>query len=235
MSEAGFESFNPSEQNEGVDAAALERMREKMAAARAQMAGDKKQEQKQKKQEDNLFEALFILVKQLGPKDPRVQYITACIRYNLPAETILAMIAISFQTIQKITGLELASPRDQVSPEQQQALIVSNNIGTQNLPVHIRFNLDIWIKSINKTVFDKPIQNHRAIYHPYNSTHCIAAMKNLISFMAQDYMQRQNVPFNGQNIISFVNVFVENLAERLQKQIESTQKLETNESSQPTQ
>jgi hypothetical protein len=235
MSEAGLESFNPTESNEGVDAAALERMREKMKAARAQMQKDKKQEQKQKKQEDSLFEALFVLVKQLGPKDQRVQYITACLRYNIPAETILSMIAVSFQTIQKLTGLQLSSPRDTVTAEQQQALIVSNNLGTQNLPIHVRFNLDIWIKSINKTVFEKPVQNHRAIFNPYTSQQCIASMKNLISFMAQDYMQRERVPFNGQNIINFVDVFVENLAERLQKQIDSTQKLETNEPTEPTQ
>ena len=137
---------------------------------------------------------------------------------------------IDFQTIQKITGLELTSPRDTVTAEQQQALIVSNNLGAQNLPIHVRFNLDIWIKSINKTVFEKPAQNHKAIYNPYTSKQCIAAMKNLISFMAQDYMQREQVPFNAQNIISFVDVFIENLAERLEKQIQSTQKLETNES-----
>ncbi len=234
MSEAGFESFNPVESNEGVDAAALERMREKMKAARAQMQKDQKQEQKQKQKQDSLFEALFILVKQLGPKDPRVQYISACLKYNIPAETILAMIAISFKTIQKLTGLELLSERNTVTPEQQQSLIVANNLGAQGLPIHVRVNLDFWIKSINKTVFEKPVQNNRAIHHKDTSFYCIAAMKNLISFMAQDYMQRERVPFNAQNIISFVDVFIENLAERLQKQIQSTQKLETNEPSQPT-
>ena len=148
-----LESFSVAEGSEGVDAGALDRLREQMKEAAAGMARDQKQEQKQKKVEDNLYQILLQFIDKLGPKHPLVYLIVKNMSENLLAELILAIIALNYSAIQKATGLELSDENSITIKED--ALIVPN-LSDQTTPLKIRIDLDIWIRFINEVVFKNP-------------------------------------------------------------------------------
>jgi len=226
MSE-NIESFSASEQNEGIDSAALEQLRENMRAAKAQMKKDKAQEKKQKKQEDSLLEILFVLIKKLGPTDPRVQLISACLAKNFPAQTILIVLSLEFKSISKHLDMKFLEKNTHLAEAQEKALIIGN-LGKSKLPIYIRYNLDLWIKSINKIIFDHPHKNLAALRDTDHGTSGQQALGNILSYIAQDNLQKAKVDFYPQNLINFIEAFVGNLAERLQKQIDTTQQITNN-------
>jgi hypothetical protein len=220
-----LESFSVAEGSEGVDAGALDRLREQMKEAAAGMARDQKQEQKQKKVEDNLYQILLQFIDKLGPKHPLVYLIVKNMSENLLAELILAIIALNYSAIQKATGLELSDENSITIKED--ALIVPN-LSDQTTPLKIRIDLDIWIRFINEVVFKNPVRNLKAIKNPkYPNTakHCVT---DLMSYIAQDYLQKENVSFFGESVEKFMRLYAINLIERLEQHVNDTKQIEGN-------
>ena len=218
-----FESFSGAESSEGIDAGALDRLREQMKEASASMASDQKQEQKQKKQEDNLYQILLQFIDKLGPKHPLVYLIVKNMSENFLAEVILAIIALNYPAIQKAAGLELTN--EQSITIKEEALIVPN-LSDQTTPLKVRIDMDIWIKFINEVVFKNPNRNLKAIKNPkYPNTakHCFT---DLMSYITQDYLQNEKVSFFGESIEKFMRLYAINLIERLEAHLDSTKKLE---------
>lgn len=222
-----LENFSPSESNEGVDAAALERMREQMKRASQQMKGDQQQEAKQKQKEDNLYEVLLTFIRKLGPDNPLVVLIAKCIAHNISAEMILSLIAPIFPTIQKITGLEILPPAGKVLTESQTKELINPRISDSELPINVRISLDNWLKAINATSFKDPKRNYNAMKSLANPERACGPFQNLISYVAQEYLQREKVNFNPENVVNFVTVFGDNMIQRLKMTTESTKELET--------
>jgi hypothetical protein len=224
-----FESFSPSENSEGVDAAALERLREQMKKASQQMKGDQQQEAKQKQKEDNLYEVLLAFVKKLGPGNKIVALISKCIANNISAEIILALIGPIFPTVQKLIGLEILPPASKVLTEAQTKELINPQISNSELPLHVRISLDNWIKAINSTSFKDPKRNYISIASKANPEKACGAFHGLIAFVAQEYLQREKVDFNPQNVLNFMSLFSDNLIQRLKMTTESTKEIETKE------
>lgn len=224
-----LESFSPSESSEGIDAAALERMREQMKRASQQMKKDQQQEAKQKQKEDNLYEVLLAFIKQLGPENHLVTLIAKAIAHNISAEMILALIAIIFPTVQKIIGLEVLPSAGKVLTEAQTKELINPRISSSDLPVNVRLSLDNWLKAINSTAFKDPKRNYEAIASKTNPEKACGSFHNLIAYVAQEYLQRERIQFNPENVLSFVVVFSDNMVQRLKMTTETTKELETTE------
>jgi len=218
MSEGGIESFGASEQNEGVDAAALEQLREQMSAARAQMKKDQAQEKKQKGQEDSLFEIIFTLIKKLGHKDPRIQLIVACLAKNFTAHTILVIMSLEFSSVSKIAEIAYLKEDTELSKAQSKNFIV-RELGKDGLQTYLRYNLDLWLKELNKSIFARSEKSYKAISNKDHGSQGIDVLKDILVFIAEDHLKRNNGQFTKSHLVHFINLFVDNLSERLNKHI----------------
>lgn len=222
-----LESFSPSESSEGIDAAALERMREQMKRASQQMKRDQQQEAKQKQKEDNLYEVLLAFIRQLGPENSLVVLIAKSIAHNMSAEVILSLISIAFPTVQKVMGLEMLPSGDKVLTEAQTKDLMNPKFANSDLPLNVRINLDNWLKSINMIAFKDPKRNYESCMSKANPERACGPFQNLIAYIAQEYLQKEKVEFNPENVVNFVTVFSDNMIQRLKMTVESTKELET--------
>jgi len=221
-----LEFFSPGEDAEGVSEAALEQMRERMRAAAAQMKKDQAQEQKQKQTEDALYQILLAFIGNLGPEDKIVRLITAALSKNILAEMILGVISLNYKTVQKVIGLEMVDAKSLKPADVDEKQLVHTKFSNQTLPIHIRVNLDSWIKTINNAAFLKPWRNLTSISDLKDSSKAKKEFSNLISYVAQSYMQKENQEFLGENVIKFSKAFSSNLLERLDKHVKSTKEIE---------
>src|SRR3989338_7421407 len=98
-----LESFIGYESGEPMSAASLEKLREKMKAAAAQIAAIKKEEKRRKQKEEELLKILLKFVKTSHKKD-LVLLISRVLEQNIPANFILAIILLGNEEIQKEIG-----------------------------------------------------------------------------------------------------------------------------------
>lgn len=96
-----LEHFHANEGAEGIDNGAFERLREKMAQARAQIKKDKKQEASQVKKDNVLFNVLMEFIKHLPADHPTVKGIVSCLSANLPSLVVLSVISLNYKSIEK--------------------------------------------------------------------------------------------------------------------------------------
>ncbi len=221
MSE-NLEGFSPDEGAEGVDNAALERLREQMKKARQQMQGDQKQEAKQKAQEDTLYQILIAFLNKFGPDHPVVVLVARAIAHNILSELILAVLSLNYDTVQKYLGLKMVRSEAEAPTGIDEKALINPKMGA-NLPLHVRINLDTWLKAVNDAAFLKPIRNSAALQDRREEDEACGAFVNLMSYIAQDYLEREGVEFNPKNVLNFVSAFSHNLHVRLKQHVESTQ------------
>lgn len=227
-----LESFSPSESSEGVDPAALERLKEQMREAAKAMKRDQQQEQKQKKTEDVMYQTLIMFVNTLGTDHPLVYYIVRCLSENILSELILSIISLNNPALHELTGLNLADTTSQPTINEQ-ALVVPN-LSTESMPLHLRLNIEIWIKLINDKAFEKPSRNLDSIRIKKQPELPKHAFTDLMSYVAQDYLQNQNIQFDGHAIEKFIRALTANLISRLDSHIKSTLELNPNENQEQT-
>lgn len=222
-----LEMFGASESTEGVDAGAMERLREQMKAAAAQMKGDQQQEQKQKKDEDTLYEALVSFVNTLGAHDPLVVLIVKCLAANILSNVILTVLALNYKTLHEVVGIELISPNNGAEADKDEDALIVPKLGEDDLDLYIKVNLDHWIHRINEVVFESPIRNLHGIKQPGDTNRAKGVFVNLVAYMAQDYLEKNNQPFFGENVLKFTSLVCTNLIERLIEHTNSQPKLES--------
>lgn len=223
-----LESFSPSEGSEGVDAGALERMREQMRAAAQAMQKDQKQEQKQKKSEDAMYQVLIMFIDKLGATHPIVVYIVRTLKDNLLSEIILTIISLNYPVLHSQVGLELVTEQSPLPNASENALIVPN-LALSEMSLHLRLNLELWIKLINQKIFLEPVRNLQAIRNPKAPATAKHSFTDLMSYIAQDYLQTAKVDFNGQAIEKYIRALSANLIERLEAHLNSTPKISNDE------
>lgn len=143
-----LEQFISPDQGEGMSEAAFEALRERMAAAAAQIAAIKKEEGKQKKQEDELLKVLLKFVK-TSSKTDLVLLISRVLEQNIPANFILSIIVLSNPEIHAEVGhfkvLDHAGSDD--STPQKNALVFFNS-NDETLPLKVKIALDNWMKNL---------------------------------------------------------------------------------------
>lgn len=141
-----LENFTLSESSEGADSGAFERLKEKMAQARGQIAKDKKQEGKQKKQEDTLFNVIQELLKHLPPSHPLIKKVVGALSVSIPSQLLLVIISLNYNSLHKTVGLtqseENSKTKQLINLSQQLDTNTSNNLQT----------LFRWVNLVKKTI-----------------------------------------------------------------------------------
>jgi hypothetical protein len=142
--------ISPDQQGEGMSEAALEALKERMAAAAAQIAQIKKEEGKQKKKEEELLKILLKFVK-TSSKTDLVLLISRVLEQNIPANFILSIIVLSNPEIHQEVGhfkmLDHQQPSaDNSSPQKNALVFFSAN--DETLPLKVKIELDNWIKNL---------------------------------------------------------------------------------------
>lgn len=135
---------------EGMSEAALEALKERMAAAAAQIAQIKKEEGKQKKKEEELLKFLLKFVKTSDKKE-LVLLISRVLEQNIPANFILAVIILSnAEIIQEIGNFNLlpSGVNSQSDKESSSHALVFFDPQDETLPLKIKIELDTWIKNL---------------------------------------------------------------------------------------
>lgn len=147
-----LEQFISPDQGEGMSEAAFEALRERMAAAAAQIAAIKKEEGKQKKQEDELLKILLKFVK-TSSKTDLVLLISRVLEQNIPANFILSIIVLSNPEIHAEVGhfkvLDHAgstSGANEATPQKNALVFFNSNDDT--LPLKVKIELDNWMKNL---------------------------------------------------------------------------------------
>ncbi|MDA1061144.1 MAG: hypothetical protein O3B47_05125 [bacterium] len=148
-----LESFIGSEADEGMSSAALEKLREKMKAAAAQIAQIKKEEKKQKKKEDELLKILLKFVKTSHKKD-LVLLISRVLEQNIPANFILSIILLGNPEIQQQVGETLMLKAGE-HEDSEKALIFFGR-KDETLPLKLRIEMDNWIKNMLSQAEESP-------------------------------------------------------------------------------
>jgi hypothetical protein len=147
-----LEQFISPDQGEGMSEAAFEALRERMAAAAAQIAAIKKEEGKQKKQEDELLKILLKFVK-TSSKTDLVLLISRVLEQNIPANFILSIIVLSNPEIHAEVGhfkvldhAGSAAGTDDATPQKNALVFFNSNDDT--LPLKVKIELDNWMKNL---------------------------------------------------------------------------------------
>lgn len=147
-----LEQFISPDQGEGMSEAAFEALRERMAAAAAQIAAIKKEEGKQKKQEDELLKILLKFVK-TSSKTDLVLLISRVLEQNIPANFILSIIVLSNPEIHAEVGhfkvldhAGSAAGASDATPQKNALVFFNSNDDT--LPLKVKIELDNWMKNL---------------------------------------------------------------------------------------
>jgi hypothetical protein len=146
-----LESFIGLDSGEPMSAAALEQLREKMAAAAAQIAQIQKEEKKQKKKEYDLLKILLKFVKSSQKKDLTL-LISRVLEKNIPANFILAIILLGNKEIQQEIGKYLMLN----DPEASEKALIFFGEKDETLPLKIKIEMDNWIKTLILQAQEKP-------------------------------------------------------------------------------
>ncbi len=204
MSEGGLESFVGQESTEGVDHAALERLRERMQQAQQQAQRDQKREQKQKKTEQNLAQVLatFLQKRQSG----LIKVVTQAIAGNIPAQFVICVLALRFNSIRTEVGF--SPPSEPTS--QQTALLPANLTNTEMSPFQT-MEMDFWLKFLIEQATTQPQKLLNSLKHDI----AMHALINLAGYVMQDYLQKNSIQFNGSNVINFAQTFTHSLRDYL--------------------
>lgn len=137
-----LESFIGLDSGEPMSAASLEKLREKMKAASAQIKQIKKEEKKAKKKEYDLLKILLKFVKSSHKKELTL-LISRVLEINVPANFILTIILLGNKEIQEEVGkfLMLNAPTTD-----EKALTFFGK--DETLPLKIKIELDNWVKDM---------------------------------------------------------------------------------------
>lgn len=147
-----LEQFISPDQGEGMSEAAFEALRERMAAAAAQIAQIKKEEGKQKKKEEELLKILVKFVK-TSSKTDLVLLISRVLEQNIPANFILSIIVLSNPEIHlEVGNFKLLDSTEHDTPEAAQSSSQNSMVffkaDDETLPLKVKIALDNWMKNL---------------------------------------------------------------------------------------
>ena len=244
-----LESFIGMEQGEPMSAAALEKLREKMAAAQAQIAAIRKEEKKHKKKEQDLLKILLQFVK-TSRKHTLVLLISRCLEQNLPANFILSIVLLSNPEIQQAMGTFLmlkGSTAEAVAQAPEGATAADQaltccNAEDQSLPLKLKIEMDAWIKGLIVQAEVKPqklldtaykvdyvkVPDEDSLFGDTKKEKRVEIQPPLIKLVAYivgEYME-QNSQEAGDNLEEFAHFILKGILAKTKEFIDSTAFLE---------
>ncbi len=221
---ADLESFSSADSGaEGSDPAALERLRERMANASAQIKAMQVGEQKQRKNESELIKILLKFIKS-RQKGDQLLLVARLLDENIPANFIVSLLALSNHEIREELGIKLLPSLEQ---EQQIALDTRNlpdiPIGDAVLPLKIKIALTTWFEEIYRRSSEVPDRLLKTIYDADGGMKLAAVQ--LATFNLRDFLEEQNAPQDYQDMKNFLEAILQSILQRIHYEFESRGKL----------
>lgn len=236
-----LDSFVGLDSGEGMSEAAFEKLRERMAAAAAQIAAIRKEEGKQKKKEDELLKILLKFI-QHSHKKELVLLISRALEQNIPAVFILNIVLLGNEEIQEhlqtFIALNPAAPNEKAltffSPEDQ------------SLPLKLKIEVDNWIKNILKVANEYP---HKLLKHAYTIEKTKREVQSsfgsteyderkvikesliqLTAFVLRDYLEQNKHQEGFEKIKQFSHFILKGILDKTQENLDNRINLEGNTS-----
>ncbi len=209
-----LEHFIGSESNE-ADPQAVERMRERMKAAAAQMKKDQKQEAKQHKKEIDLAD---IIVKYLQAQDHKdiLLLVLRCLDQNIPPVFVLAVLLLSEKQIRQAAGMML----EEADPENHKHIIPENALvqigaGDGALPLKAKIELDNWIKTLDQTAHEKGMTFVRTAKIPEGEVKVVIIQ--LAAFVMREFLEAHKIDADFKKLQGFSNFILSGICRKIEK------------------
>lgn len=231
-----LEDFSGFDAGEGMSAASLEALREKMAAASAQIAAIKKEESKQKQKEDELLKILIKFVK-TSHKQELVLLISRVLEQNIPANFVLAIILLGNEDIQQQVGKMLLLKAAETS---EKSLVFFRE--DETMPLKLRIEIDNWIKNmllhanespqkLLKTVYDIEIVELEKEYDfeepKFEEKKSIKVILiQLIAFVLRDFLEQNKIEEDYQKLFDFAKFILTGILNKTEESLDNRKLLE---------
>jgi len=232
-----LESFIGLDGGEPMSAASLEKLREKMKAASAQIKALKKEEKKAKKKEYDLLKVLLKFVKSSHKKDLTL-LISRVLEINVPANFILTIILLGNKEIQEEVGKILMLN----APTSDEKALTFFGKGDETLPLKIKIELDNWVKDMlaqaeeypQKTVktgyktelieLEKEYEFDESKYEEKKSVQ--PALIDLVGFVVSDFLAQNNLPEPKSKTREFAQFILKGILTKTEESLEKRKLLE---------
>jgi hypothetical protein len=227
-----LEQFFGFDAGEGMDEKAFEIFKEKMKAAAAQIAAIKKEEGKQKKKEEELLKILLKFVK-TSQKKELVLLISRALEQNIPANFILAIILLGNEEIEREVGsyLMLQSRKAETetleTTQDAKALIFFRE--DETMPLKIKIELDIWLKSLLFQAGENPQKLLKTAYDVDMLENDEGEMKErktikvvliqLIAHVMREFLESKNFPNDHESLLGFSKFILEGILNKTEEGI----------------
>lgn len=220
-----LESFLGFEQGEGMSAAALEALREKMQVAAAQIAALKKQEQKQKKKEDELAKILLQFVK-TSHKTELALLISRALEQNIPANFILAIVLLGNREIQEAVGRFLMLNPGANNQDNSEKSLVFFSGHDSSLPLKLKIEIDNWIKNMLSQAGETPEKLLKYAYkieivENEQKKSIKQILTHLLTFVLNDFLEQNKNPEPYGKLQEFSNFILQGILTKTAENIEN--------------
>jgi hypothetical protein len=214
-----FAGFN--DRNEGMDAAAFERFKERMAAAAAQLKSIQAGEQKQRKKEDELIKLLLKFI-QSGQNRDILLLVSRLLEQNVPASFILSILLINNAFIQQELGLKLL-PAGKIENTSAQTL-PDQYMGNQAIPLKIKIAIDAWLQEIAKYASEKPQRLLATILE--SDGQLKRSLIQLAILCLQDFLRENGLQPNYESLKGFIKLMLQGIIKKIQEELKNRKQLE---------
>jgi len=219
-----FEIDSVQDSAEGIDPSALERAQEKARENAKQAKKDNAKEKRQKQSDDVLYDIVLQIIDHLGYNHHLSSLLVQGLSYNVPSRILLASVAIIFEAVQDFLGMNLIKDEQDTNFDQNQSILPQ--IQKQDINLKAKLNLNEWLSNVDSIIFEDPKLNYLKVLDPYTKDTLKKPLIDLLAYSNQEYFQREKIEFNPQDVINFINLYSENMVERLLKYRENQYELE---------
>lgn len=231
-----LEEFSGFDAGEGMSAASLEALKEKMAAAAAQIAAIKKEESKQKQKEDELLKILIKFVKTSHKKE-LVLLISRVLEQNIPANFVLAIILLGNEDVQQQVGKMLLL---KAAESDEKALVFFRE--DETLPLKLRIEIDNWIKNMLLQATESPQKLIKTVYNielveqpkEYDFEESKFEEKKtikiiliqLIAFVLRDFLEQNKIEEEHSKLFDFAKFILTGILNKIEESLDNRKLLE---------
>lgn len=243
-----LEQFISPDQGEGMSEAAFEALRERMAAAAAQIAQIKKEEGKQKKKEEELLKILVKFVK-TSSKTDLVLLISRVLEQNIPANFILSIIVLSNPEIHAEVGefkLLDHSQREAAEfsePGAHSHAMVFFSADDETLPLKVKIALDNWMKNLLLQAEDNAQKLLKTAYEiemkelpkewdfedtKYERIENIRpVLVQIITFVMREFLEQNNISEPFEKLYDFAKFIITGILNKTKENLEGRKLLDS--------
>jgi hypothetical protein len=223
-----LESFDGFDQGEGMSSASLEKLRERMKAAAAQIKQIKKEEKKQKQKEDELVKILIKFVKTSQNKELTL-LISRALEQNIPANFILAVIFLSNPDLEAQVNNFLLLEKGESEATGQDLIFFKED---ESMPLKIRIRLDQWLKELLAQSEEKPekmLKNSYDIEFMRNEDREVikevktikVILIQLLSFVLRDFLEQNEIDEEYEKLKNFSKFMIKGILTKTRENYEN--------------